>query len=116
MVPYGHWHYREMEVFVTHLGMTPLEAIRCATSEGARALRMEGRVGRVEVGCEADLILVDGDPAADVTVLGEPGKIRAVMIKGALQDLTPLPPRQPISGWRVATIGSQLTRDVAFGN
>ena len=45
LVPYGDWHYRELEVFVRYFGLTPLQAIRCATLEGARALRMEGRVG-----------------------------------------------------------------------
>ena len=39
LTPYGDWHYRELEVFVEYLGLSPLEAIRCATSEGAVALR-----------------------------------------------------------------------------
>lgn len=32
-VPYGDWHHREMEVFVNHFGMTPLQAIRSATAD-----------------------------------------------------------------------------------
>jgi imidazolonepropionase-like amidohydrolase len=115
MVPYGHWHYREMEVFVRHLGMSPLEAISCATRENARALRMEGQVGVLAPGYRADLICVKGDPTADISVLGEPGSIERVMIEGAWQDLSPLPERSPLGGWRVASIGSRLTRDVAFG-
>ena len=43
MVPYGHWHYREMEVFTKYLGLTQLQAIQCATQAGAIGLRMEGR-------------------------------------------------------------------------
>tara|TARA_B100000029_G_C16693322_1_gene636494 strand:- start:75 stop:425 length:351 start_codon:yes stop_codon:yes gene_type:complete len=116
MVPYGHWHYREMEVFVNHLGLTPLEAIRCATSEGSLALRLDGKVGRIEAGCEADLMVLDGNPAQDVSLLGEIERIRHVIIRGELQDLSPLPSRQPLPGWRVGTIGNQLTRDVAFGD
>ena len=116
LVPYGHWHYREMEVFVRYLGLSPLQAIACATREGARALKMEGEVGVIAPGYEADLICVDGDPSRDVAILGEPGRIRQVMVAGALKDLTPLPARQPISGWRVAGIGSQLTRDIPLGN
>ena len=116
MVPYGHWHYREMEVFVRYFGLTPGEAIVCGTRESARALKMEGEVGGLAPGYRADLICVDGDPTADVGILGEPGRIKRVMIEGVWQDLSPLPERQPLAGWRVASIGSQLTRDVAFKN
>ena len=115
IVPYGEWHYREMEVFTRYLGMSPLEAIRCATLEGARALRMEGEVGALAPGLKADLISVQGDPAADVTILGAPGCIRHVMIDGALQDLSPLPTRNLVSGWRVAGFGQRLDRETAFG-
>ena len=115
LVPYGEWHYREMEVFIRYLGMTPLEAIRCATAEGARALRMEGEVGELMVGRRADLIAVRGDPAADVTILGEPRRIAHVMIEGELRDLSPLPERKPVPGWRVASFGQRLDRAAAFG-
>ena len=33
LVPYGDWHYREMEVFVKYFGMSPLEAIQCGTQK-----------------------------------------------------------------------------------
>ncbi len=115
IVPYGEWHYREMEVFTRYLGMTTLEAIRCATLEGARALRMEGEVGELAAGRRADLIAVRGDPAADVAILGAPGRIAHVMIDGAFQDLSPLPPRKPVSGWRVASFGRRLDQQTAHG-
>jgi len=38
LTPYGHWHGREMEVFVNELGLTPLEAITCGTKNGAFAV------------------------------------------------------------------------------
>ncbi len=116
MVPYGHWHYREMEVFVRYLGMTPLEAIRCGTSAGAIGLRMEGVIGALLPGYQADLICVDGDPSQDVTILGEPDRIRLVMIGGREMDISPLPPRRKLDGWTIAAMGGQLTRDVAFSN
>lgn len=116
MVPYGHWHYREMEVFVRYLGMTPLEAIRCGTSAGAAAMRMPGEVGTLATGFKADLLCVEGDPSRDVTVLGEPGRIRMVMIGGRAMDISPLPPRRRLAGWSIAQMGGQLTRDVAFSN
>jgi imidazolonepropionase-like amidohydrolase len=116
MVPYGEWHYREMEVFVRYLGLSPLEAISCGTRAGAVALRLDGKVGVIAPGRMADLICVAGDPSEDVTVLGEPGAIRHVMVGGRMMDLTPPAPRAPIPGWTLAAMGSRLTREVAFSN
>jgi imidazolonepropionase-like amidohydrolase len=45
--------------------MTPLQAIRAATLNGAEALSMTGDVGTIAVGRYADLIAVDGDPLSD---------------------------------------------------
>ena len=53
-----------------YLELSPLQAITCATKEGARALRLNGRVGTVETGMLADVIVVDKDPLQDVTVRG----------------------------------------------
>jgi imidazolonepropionase-like amidohydrolase len=114
MVPYGDWHYREMEVFTRYLGLTPLQAIQCGTQAGAVALRLPGQVGVVAPGYLADLICVDGDPSRDVTLLGEPGRVRHVMIGGRMMDLSAPPPRKPLQGWRYASMGAQLTRERAF--
>lgn len=116
VVPYGDWHFREMEVFVRYLGLTPLQAIRTATERGAIALKLEGEVGVLAPGKLADVICVDGDPASDVTVLGEPGRIRHVLLGGRSIDLTPLRPRKPIPGWRVPLMGARLSREVALGD
>ncbi len=111
LVPYGNWHYREMEVFVKYFGFSPLEAIRSATMEGGRALRMEGRVGAIIEGYEADIIFVNGRVEQDVTILGETDNITRVMISGVEKNLAPLPKRKPISGWRLASMGKTLSRD-----
>ncbi|MEZ5659424.1 MAG: amidohydrolase family protein [Burkholderiaceae bacterium] len=116
MVPYGEWHYREMEVFVRYLGMTPLEAISCATRNGAFALRMEGETGTLEPGRFADVICVRGRVDEDVGVLGEPDAVRTVIKGGVVQDISPLPARRPIPGWRLASMGAHLSRAVAFGD
>jgi imidazolonepropionase-like amidohydrolase len=60
-------------------GMTPLEAIRAATTGAAELLGWSDRVGSIEAGFYADMIAVAGDPLKDVTVLE---KVRFVMKGG----------------------------------
>jgi imidazolonepropionase-like amidohydrolase len=50
------------------VGLTPVEAIRSATTVAAELLGIEDRTGRIAPGFEADLIVLDGDPLADVGV------------------------------------------------
>ena len=54
------------------LGLSPLDAIRTATSVAAECLGWEDRVGSLAVGRFADLVAVDGDPLSDVAVLQRP--------------------------------------------
>jgi imidazolonepropionase-like amidohydrolase len=113
VTPYGDWHYRELEVFVKHLGLSPLEAIRCATQDGALALRLKDQVGVIEAGRLADLIVVQGDPSRDVTVLGQRDKLRLVMLGGRSIDLTRKEPeRSPLPEWRTHDFGSILSKTV----
>jgi imidazolonepropionase-like amidohydrolase len=61
-------------------GMTPGEALRAATFENARFLSgAEADYGQISLGNRADLLLVDGDPVADVTALD---RLRAVFLDG----------------------------------
>jgi imidazolonepropionase-like amidohydrolase len=69
---------REAEYYV-EAGMTPLQALRAGTIEAARMLGVENEVGSIEVGKLADLILVDSNPAEDVSALRS---IRLVMKGG----------------------------------
>ncbi|PQM29143.1 Xaa-Pro dipeptidase [Sphingopyxis lindanitolerans] len=62
-------------------GMTPLQAIRAATLNGAEALSMTGDVGAIAVGRYADLIAVDGDPLANIRELED---VDAVVKGGVL--------------------------------
>ena len=58
------------------------QAIISATRTNAELFRMDDRIGTIEEGKYADLILVDGNPVDDITVLGQPEKIRAVVRGG----------------------------------
>src|SRR5437870_7396166 len=67
----GPYHGEEAVEFATMVeyGMTPLQAIRSATSVGAENIGWGDRVGSIEKGKYADLIAVAGNPANDVTEL-----------------------------------------------
>ena len=104
ITPYGEWHWRELQVFVEALGLTPEQALACATREGARAMGLEGEIGTLEVGRLADIIVVKGDVTRDVTLLGREGGVSHVFKGGVAVDLeTPLPERKPLPSWRVST-------------
>jgi imidazolonepropionase-like amidohydrolase len=76
------WAYqREMELLVES-GLTPMEAIVAGTMENARYFRIEDRLGSIEVGKIADLILVEGDPLRDISNMR---RIRRVMLNGVWQ-------------------------------
>jgi imidazolonepropionase-like amidohydrolase len=60
--------HREIELYV-RAGMTPMEAIQSATIVAARAMGHDRDSGTVEAGKRADLILVDGDPLANIADL-----------------------------------------------
>jgi imidazolonepropionase-like amidohydrolase len=53
-------------------GLTPFEALRAATSNAATVLGLGDRKGSVEIGKDADLILVDGDPLQDLGCVRAP--------------------------------------------
>lgn len=77
----------ELEAMVKR-GLTPLEAIQAATINAAELLSWQDKVGALEPGHYADLIAVDGDPLADITVLQH---VKFVMKGGTVVKDSPLP-------------------------
>jgi imidazolonepropionase-like amidohydrolase len=63
-------------------GLAPLAAIATATSGAAQALGLQGEVGAVAPGKVADLVVVDGDPLADIRVLTDRASIWLVIQAG----------------------------------
>ena len=96
LVPFGEWHAREMQIFVEHLGLTPMEAIKAATSSAARLLpHAQDSIGVLAAGRAADVLLIEGDPLADITVLQKPAHLKVVMKAGKLVDIdSPIPERK----------------------
>jgi imidazolonepropionase-like amidohydrolase len=73
---------RDLEFFVKYLGMTPAEAIRSTTVYGGEIMMRPNELGQVKEGYLADLLLVDGDPLANIAILRDPKRILAVMKDG----------------------------------
>ena len=62
-------------------GMTAMQAMAAATRSAAQALGLEDRIGSIQVGKQADLVVVDGDPTADISALSQ---VRLVMQAGRI--------------------------------
>jgi len=84
----GKWHGYEAAFFVKHLGYTPLEVIKLQTRENAVAMGLEGKLGTIEPGMIADILVLDADPSEDVAVLGDPSHVRAIIKDGNPVELT----------------------------
>jgi imidazolonepropionase-like amidohydrolase len=76
------WAYqRELELLVES-GLTPMQALVAGTMQNARYFHISDRLGSIETGKLADLVLVDGDPLKDISNMR---RIRRVMLNGAWQ-------------------------------
>ena len=71
---------RDLDLFVRLLGFTPTEALVAATKLGGELMAMD--VGQVKPGMFADLLLIDGDPTEDVTILQDKARMPVVMKDG----------------------------------
>jgi imidazolonepropionase-like amidohydrolase len=74
---------KDLEYFVKYLGFTPMEALLAATRYGGEIMLRGNELGQVKEGYLADLLLVDGDPLADIAVLQDAKRILMVMKDGA---------------------------------
>ena len=71
----------ELELLV-EAGMTPAEAVETSTRRSAECMRIDGEVGTITVGKRADLLVVDGDPLTDITMLRRRESLALVMQNG----------------------------------
>ncbi len=74
--------HREMKMMVD-AGLTPLEVLRSATKNGAKALGLEGKAGEIKAGMLADLVILDADPLADI---GNLAHVHRTIKNGVMYD------------------------------
>jgi imidazolonepropionase-like amidohydrolase len=81
MSPHGN-SARELTIYVNKAGLSPMEAIVCATRNNAKVLGIEEETGTLEAGKQADLIVVDGNPLADIAILEDKANLTHIFKGG----------------------------------
>ena len=79
----------DLQLFVDYYGYTPAEALICATRNGGAAMRAQGDLGTLEAGKLADMILVDGDPLQDLSIMQDKARLVMIMKDGAIHSIAP---------------------------
>jgi imidazolonepropionase-like amidohydrolase len=89
-MPHGDYA-KELEAYVKGVGLSPLEVITWATRNGAELLGMKDDLGTIQSGKLADLLVVNGDPSTDITVLQDRANLHVIMKDGKFVEcqLTP---------------------------
>ncbi len=78
----GHMHARQGIEFDLRLGaMSPVEVLQSATIVAARLMRQEGQIGELRPGAWADLLVVDGDPTQELSMLADPQRGPRLVMK-----------------------------------
>ena len=77
IAPHG-TYAKDLEYFVDLFGMSPAEALICATRNGGLAMDPNGRLGTLAPDTAADLVIVDGDPLQDIRVLQDHARLTVI--------------------------------------
>lgn len=81
-VPHG-TNANDLQYLVKYAGMTPMESLLAATARGGEIMMRPNELGQIREGYLADLLLVDGDPLQDLSVLLDAQRLLAIMKDGA---------------------------------
>ena len=83
ITPHG-TYAKDLQYFVELFGLSPAEALLCATRDGGAVADPDGMVGTLEEGKYADLVIVEGDPTVDITLLQDHSRIAGVVKDGRM--------------------------------
>ena len=86
---------REVELLVER-GMSPMQAIQAATGWAAECVGLDQEIGTIEKGKLADLLVLDGDPLSDMTIVRDQDRMMLVM-KGGQVFVDLLPMGEPLA-------------------
>ena len=75
---------RDVKHFVDFFGYSPAGALACATRNGGLAMRRDGTLGTLAEGSLADMLLVDGDPLADPSIITDADRLTLIMKDGVI--------------------------------
>ena len=82
--PHG-TYAKELTFFVKHVGLTSLQTITCATKTGAEIMGRDKEFGTLQTGKLADVLVVDGDVLADISILEDRSQFIAVIQGGIVK-------------------------------
>ena len=74
---------RELELMVSY-AFTPMEAIVAATKTASEVCRLDAKIGTLEPGKLADLLVVDGDPLEDISILQDKARLSLILKGGSI--------------------------------
>jgi len=80
-MPHGDYA-KELEAYVKGAGIPALDVIKWATHNGAELMGMSDQIGTIETGKLADLLVLNGDPVADITLLQDRKNLQVIMKGG----------------------------------
>jgi imidazolonepropionase-like amidohydrolase len=83
---FGHGQNTKELVYMVEAGMTPMQSIVASTSMAAKLLGKSDQFGTIEPKKLADIILLDGDPLNDVSVVADPNRLKMVMKDGVIYN------------------------------
>jgi imidazolonepropionase-like amidohydrolase len=81
---FGHGQNAAELGYLVEAGMTPMQAIVAGTRMGAQCMGLGDEVGLLQKGMLADLLVVDGDPLEDVTILQDRARLRLIVKDGVI--------------------------------
>ncbi len=90
-MPFGELHAKELEIFVTYCGFSPMDALVAATRDNALAVGLAREVGVLEAGRLADVLVLRRDPLADIRVLQGGAHLACLIKDGKIVNRDALP-------------------------